>query len=386
LKRIIYVGVFVFCLGSCYSAMRFNNVQITGKTRASSNLAEDYLSLTIRPGLHFAATSYVHQQLADDAPLDAKSAIYVSSIVAQRAAYTGVATVNISQYTPAIFIVPPDQSTCVVRAWDRNNGTLYPLAQAKWNSVPIPDNFVAASGTDQEAVIYQPSTGKMWEFWLLQNTTATVVSSTGGVVKEWGARWGGRMDDIARNPGYFQTENGGDWFTSSGTKFGTTATSLAFLAGILTIEEQQSGVINHAIGVSLPEVYISTGWRFPANRSDGTFLHPNAIREGTTFRFPYDLDLSTFGMKPYGLMIARAIQKYGMVVWDKSGAVNFRAENPANQYPGGSPYTKIGGILNCPTGVSTDDCFSDDHSYGNGGQLLNFPWNKLQALAGTDNQ
>src|SRR5204862_6920870 len=97
--------------------------------------------------------------------------------------YYGVAGVNISQYTPAIFIVGPDQPTVRVKAWDRNNPnwSFQPL-QDKWAAVPLPDNFVAASGTDQEAVVYQPARGKMWEFWLTQKTGAKVVNSAGRTV------------------------------------------------------------------------------------------------------------------------------------------------------------------------------------------------------------
>src|SRR5207237_10396720 len=143
-----------------------------------------------------------------------------------------------------------------------------------------PDNFVAASGTDQEALVYQPSTGKMWEFWLTQKTGAKVVNSAGRTVDEWGARWGGRMDNISTNPGYFLTE-GGDWYTTTGVKYGTTATSIAFFAGIMTIEEQQRGVIDHVIGVALPEVLAYPHWSYPANRSDGQVNASNAIPEGT---------------------------------------------------------------------------------------------------------
>ncbi len=246
--------------------------------------------------------------------------------------------------------------------------------------MPLPTNFVAASGTDQEAVVYQPSTGKMWEFWLMQKTGAKVTNSAGQSVDEWGARWGGMMSNMSTNPGYFLTE-GGDWNTTTGAKYGTTATSLAFLAGIITIEEQQKGVINHVIGVALPEVLAYPKWSYPANRTDGTTSSTNAIPEGTRFRFPASLNLDAITMDPYARMIAKAVQKYGMVVWDKAGTVSFRGENPASNYPGGSPYTKSGGILACPGGVSQQACWADSN-----GRLKGFPWDKLVAVKTQMNQ
>ena len=363
----------------------------TAKTTSYSRAVSTYQygqSLTIRPGIEFAPTSYMHTPLADDVAIDSNSAVYVSTLIAQRANNFGVANVNVREFTPSIYIVSSTQPTVQVRMWDRTNPTenyFQPL-QDKWQEVPLPSTFTVAGGTDQEMVVYQPETGTMWEFWKMKITTSTVFNSTGGLVYQYGARWGGRMDDIARNPGYFQTENAGDWSTLTGYKFGTTATSLPFLAGIITIEEQQAGVINHAIGLAVVDAALFTRWQYPANRSDGTVKKDGAIAEGMMFRFPYDLDLSTFGMKPYGLMIARAVQKYGMFVWDKAGSVSFRAENPGNKYEGEDPYTKDGGISGCVDGIPNDDCYLDDHTYGNGGQLENFPWANLQVIQGQWNQ
>jgi hypothetical protein len=188
------------------------------------------------------------------------------------------------------------------------------------------------------------------------------------------------MDDIAGNPGYFITE-GGDWYTTSGVKYGTTATSLTFLGGIITIEEQQRGVIEHVVGVAFPETLASPKWSWPANRTDGQMTNADAIPEGTIFRLPANLDLDAMDMDPYARMIAKAVQKHGMVVWDKSGTVGFRAENPANQYPGGDPYKKVGGILNCPGGTYQQACWPDSN-----GRLRGFPWDQLQALKTRMNQ
>src|SRR5258708_29476628 len=47
-------------------------------------------------------------------------------------------------------------------------------------------------------------------------------------------------------------------------------------------------------------------------------------------------------MDPFARMIAKAVQKHGMILWDISGVVGFRAENPANKYPDGHPFWKEG--------------------------------------------
>src|SRR5258708_2778852 len=181
----------------------------------SSLAVADERSLTIKPGREFSADSYVHKPLTNDAPLDAQSRSYVANLQRQIKKYFGHPDVNIDGVTPAIYIVPMDQPTVRVKyvAWDRPGETVRPL-QAQWETVPLPDDLQPSTGDDGEAVVYQPSTGKMWEFWRVRRTGAKVVNSAGKSVDEWGANWGGRMDNIATNPG--------DWVTAGTDEAGHT--------------------------------------------------------------------------------------------------------------------------------------------------------------------
>jgi len=334
-------------------------------------------SLTMKPGREFAANSYVHRRLPDNAQIDSQSAGYVGDLLRQIKTFYGVVNVNIQEYSPPVYRVPANQPTVRVKAWDRNDPkwSFAPL-QEQWKSVPLPENFQAAAGTDQEAVVYQPSTGRYWEFWQMQKTGAKVTNSAGRQVDEWGARWGGRIGNLAQNPGYFPP-------TREGVKFGTAATKLCLLAGLMTIEEQRRGVINHALHISLPEALHESRWSYPAQSSDGQVSpdrNPHAIPEGATFRLPASLNLDAMDMDPYARMIARAVQRYGMVVRDRAGAVALVAESPAGRYAQ-DPYTKAGGILNCPGGVYGQSCWPNSN-----GRLRGFPWDKLQVLKTRMNQ
>jgi hypothetical protein len=141
----------------------------------------------------------------------------------------------------------------------------------------------------------------------------------------------------------------------------------------MTIEEQKAGVINHAVHFALPETRAGV-WAFPAQRCDGQINTVDAIPEGATFRLPANLDLNAISMDPYARMIARAVQKYGMVLRDRSGSVCFYAENPAGRYTV-DPYFGPNGILQCPNGVFQWSCAADGNN-----RLRGFPWDKLQAL------
>ncbi len=326
-------------------------------------------SLTIRPGREFTAGSYVYKPLPAHAKLDPKSHQYVASLLWQIKHYYGVPDVNVTKYTPSIFTVPSDQPTVRVRAIDWQDPTwTFPPLQARWNAVPLPDNFAPAAGTDEEAVVYQPATHRMWEFWLMRKTGARVTNSAGRQVDQWGARWGGRMDNIQRNPGYWIT-------TSQGYTFGYTATGIPALAGILTVQEQQRGVINHVLGLAVPEVAYGR-CSFPAQRCAPTSHSPHAIPEGTMFRLPARLNLKAIPMDPYARMLAQAVQRHGMVVWDHGGAVAFRAENPIVNYAI-DPYFRPGGIFRCPP--RTDPANPPEPCWPST-RLRGFPWTKLQVI------
>lgn len=322
-------------------------------------------SIIIQPGKQFAADSYVHKPLAPDAPLQEHSDKYVAELQRQIKKYYGTVNVNVKDYTPPIYQVGPDQPTVRVRVFDskKPDFKFNPLQQ-QWENVPLPDDFNSAKGTDMEAVIYQPSTGKYWEFWKMQKTGQKVKNSAGAEVDEWGARWGGHIEDLSRNPGYFVT-------TKEGYKFGTQATSLAFLAGIITIDDQLRGEVDHALHILLVECMKWEYWSHPAQRSDGHIdpsANPYAIPEGAIFRLPADLDLDTMKMDPYARMIAKAVQKYGMIVSDKAGGTVFRAENPAGRYAS-DPYKWIFRGRN-----------DKEATYPAYERLRSFPWSKLQLL------
>jgi hypothetical protein len=335
--------------------------------RPFSRVPTDPPSLVLTPGREFAGDSYVHKPLAADAPLDGHSAEYVAEMRRQIRTFYGTVNVNFNNFSPPVYQVGPDQPTVRVKVFDKKkpDWTFNPL-QEMWLSVPLPDGFKVSPGTDMEAVVYQPSTGRYWEFWLMQKTGAKTKDSTGREVDEWGARWGGYIADLKTNPGYYVTPK-------EGYKFGTAATGLPLLAGLITIDEQLRGEVDHAVHFALVETLNWDYWSHPAQRSDGYISpqkNPYAVPEGAIFRLPADLDLDKIEMTPYARMIAKAVQKHGMVVRDKGGAVVFYAENPAGRYAM-DPYKWIFRGRN-----------EKEERFPAYLQLTHaFPWDKLQMLA-----
>jgi hypothetical protein len=214
-----------------------------------------------------------------------------------------------------------------------------PSLQQAFNSVPIPSNAHSAAGGDESLVIYQPSTNTLWEFWLAQREA-----------NGWHAAWGGKMTNVSANPGYYPND------------FGGSGTSLSLLGGLITINQLKSGEIDHALAIAIPNTEKGV-YTWPAQRSDGTTVGPTGIPEGTRFRIKPNVNLNTLGLTPAGLMIARAVQRYGMIVRDTGGNFAFYAEDPTTTP--GDPYGQL-----------------FQGKYPN--QVLqNFPWHDLQVVAPT---
>jgi hypothetical protein len=277
----------------------------------------------------FAATSVWNAPLAPSAPIGANSAALVTEL--QRQVTTYGTWINTNQYSTPVYIVPADQPLVYVTL-----SVFSPTLQTAFASVPLPANAVPARGSDQHLVVWQPSTDSMWEFWKLADT------ATG-----WTARWGGAMTSVSTNPGYFPATQG------------ATSTSLPLLGGLMRISELQSGQINHALALAIPET-MAGSFVSPAQRTDGNYSGPSAIPEGTRFRIDHSVDLTKLGLPSAALAMAQAVQKYGMIVRDQAGAVDFYGEDPTPT--GSNPYPAL------------------FHNQYPDTVLAKFPWGSLQVV------
>jgi hypothetical protein len=246
--------------------------------------------------------------------------------------------INTAAYSVPVYTVPASQPRVPVTLdvpWHYADSLRLALAAG----VPIPLGAHPATGTDRTLVIYQPSTDTLWEMWVAQ------IEPDG-----WHARWGGMMTNVSQNPGYFS----GPLKT-----WGATATSLASTGGLISPAELQSGVINHALAMAIP--LVRKGWfAAPAQRTDGSDASTDSVPEGAHFRIDPTLDLDSLNLPPITLMLARAAQKYGIIVRDKSATVTFYGEDPTPF--GASPYRTL---------------FDNQYPYQ---FLASFPWSHLQLL------
>lgn len=91
-------------------------------------------------------------------------------------------------------------------------------------------------------------------------------------------------------------------------------------------DELQAGSIDHVLKIaSGPEV--SRRHVFPMVGSDGSSNDPFAPPTGLRLRIKPSVDLKALDLRPEALVIARAIQRYGVYVGDDSGTTSLKLEN-----------------------------------------------------------
>lgn len=289
----------------------------------------------------FGKSSFWTQPLPTTTPRHPSSDAFVGQIIDQMRRYYGAAAVNTTRYTAPLYVVGPDQplitakySNCQLKGWTDAKFV------AQLERVPLPDFARPAAGNDAEMAIYQPSSDCIWEFWKAEKRT-----------DGWYACWGGRLPNASTSNGIFPYP------------YGVTATGLSLLGGVMQIEELRLGRIDHVIDFAIPESRKSI-FSWPANRTDGKVDSPTAIPQGLRFRLDPTLNVDLLTLHPIAKAIARAVQKYGMILRDTSGTVSFYAENPLPITLSGQPdpYPSI---------------FAGRPSYS----IMNgFPWSWLRAL------
>jgi hypothetical protein len=112
---------------------------------------------------------------------------------------------------------------------------------------------------------------------------------------------------------------------------GHTGAALSLLAGLIRPSDIRVGEVRHALALGAPVTGPSAV--APASSSDGrTYGGPP---EGTRFQLDPSLNLNTLHLSRFQLIVARALQRYGMYLRDTSGSVTVYAQSTTD----GSSYS-----------------------------------------------
>jgi hypothetical protein len=296
-----------------------------------------------RGGPFFAPRSVWNRPLSHDQPLDRRSARLTRALAREASENAGLAN---GDYGVPLYTVPRHQGCVRVRLEGPGPRNRY-LARA-FAGVPVPRRAQPAAGSDGHMAVWQPGTDTYWEFFRMR------LADDG-----WRARYGGRIIDVSRSRGYYRRRLDARGRPIEQPGWGATATSLPLAGGLITFDDLRRHRIDHALAIAIPRVLRGV-MAAPAQRSDGRFDTPDAIPEGARFRIDPRLNLDRLHLSPLTLMIARAAQRFGMVVRDGGSRVAIYGQAP--EAGRDDPYRQVSG------GLSRSDA------------LHGFPWDRMQLI------
>jgi hypothetical protein len=187
--------------------------------------------------------------------------------------------------------------------------------------IPIPPGTAGGIGSDGQLEIWNPSTGVEYGFWQFS-----------------------RDASLNPHPGHFVATNGYRYHTTR-HYFGRFADGQAgrgdgtpYLAGLVRPWEIAQGHIDHALAFGFE--HPASSFVYPASKSDGGSYGGDPLTnlpEGTHLQLDpriSDTRLLTWGLSDKALVIAHALQRYGMFLVDHSGSSKIYVEDRATAHWG----------------------------------------------------
>lgn len=189
-----------------------------------------------------------------------------------------------------------------------NAGVNVPLVTATVTSSgrtvswPIPTTANPAPEADAHMGIINRQTNTLYEFWEARwNSTRTAISAGG-------------MKDFALNG------NG----ISNPVNYRVTASGFAVSAGLVTREDMQDNIIDHALSMALSTPYVSKTYVAPA--VGGEEAGTGDIPMGARYALPKTLNINALTVHPLTKALLQAARDYGIYVNDGKANTNYQGK------------------------------------------------------------
>ncbi len=242
--------------------------------------------------------------IAAGAPVDPKSAVYVQAISDNRQALTS----DPAQYTIPVYSF--DSSTPHVTVTGSGYFSTYDSGDnsrvghdSPWSvQVPVPFGAIGSDGSDGQIILLDQARGIEYGFWQFAVDSNGNYTASNGYRYHTGTGYNGRFADGLAGRG-------------DGTPY---------LAGLVRPCEIAQGHIDHALAFAYDSP--SSEFVYPASKSDGGAFGGVVgvdVPEGSRIQLDPSLTSATFtswGLSPAAVVIAQALQRYGMYVVDHSGS------------------------------------------------------------------
>jgi len=178
--------------------------------------------------------------------------------------------------------------------------------------VPVPDLATPDPEQDAHFAVVDWQNKTAWDMWgLRKRPDGSWESNTG-------------MKYMLDGDGVFKTE---DFDIKDGESIHfhgpSRAAGVPAIAGLIMYDEVMAGEIRHKLACAT-RFNAFKKFTYPAAWTDGHV--DGGIPEGAVIQLNPDLDLSLFDLLPGEIVVARALQKYGMVIVDNAGGSTLYAE------------------------------------------------------------
>lgn len=266
----------------------------------------------------FSSTSPWNTPIPSNPALDPSSAAFIADLSSLTGQGQQALSVNIQGYSIPVYYV--DSSVPFVNVMAALGGTGFRTGAPNEGDVPgsgtapIPAGATPAAGTDRHLCVVDKTAEMSWDLYNADD-------SSGG----WTAGLAASMD--LTSDGVRPPTADSPWWAGQGAR----ACGFPLIAGLITVDEVKAGKIEHALVLAYPHIR-SRYYTPPASTAQGTTteaIQTRGIECGGQIQLDPTLDLSTLGLSPTGLMIAKALQTYGAFVGDYSGAISLYADESA---------------------------------------------------------
>src|SRR3954447_24016855 len=217
-------------------------------------------------------------------------------------------TADPDQYTIPVYVFDASTPRTKVRingyysTYDRGDRSRVGHGENPVVTVPNPAGAQSGVGSDGQIVLWDPKTGTEYGFWQWRRSEDGTIEAENGYRYHTGPSYGGRFADGLAGRG------GG----------------MPYFAGLVRKWEIQQGHVDHALAFAYDSP--SGEFVFPASKSDGGDfggVKGADIPEGARLQLNPALtnaDFARWGLNRTARILARAMQRYGMIVVDHSGS------------------------------------------------------------------
>jgi hypothetical protein len=311
---------------------------------SSAQNASTNKKITDQQRRFFSETSFWNQPIPENPEIDPQNEHFITLLKRE---YSGAFfRINLTSWTIPVYDVDETTPRFAVK-----KHTLSKEEQKKWNTkrvtyghgeefdkepIPIPLEVQADPQEDAHCALVDWEKGIAWDMWGL------VKNSDGSWTSKTGMKYSIDGDGLfSIKP--FKIENG-----ESIHYFGPSrAAGVPAIAGLIMYNEVESGEVNHKLACAT-RVNAYQEHVYPAIWTDGFII--GGIPEGAVIQLDPALDLSKFELTPEEIVVAKTMQKYGMVVSDIAGSNTLYGEglwgHPEKNWEG--KLRGIGGISNIP--------------------------------------